>query len=152
MHDESWPNVATSLFCGAIPHAGHTCAWVTSGEAVVANIHSTLAYRELVRAAIAEGLLSSTIDIDVAAERIAHQHEFVLGRRSEDFPTRCFSAHVSEQLFKASLRVERELLPDWHNASVLRRDFDAAHDSSLCSTDTAQVLRDPLWQEWFSRF
>jgi hypothetical protein len=148
MHDEAWPSVAASLFCGAIPHAPHTCASV-SRTATIANIHSTLAYRELALAAIDEGLLSSTIDIDVAAKRIARQHELVLGRRSEDFPTRCLSAHVSDQLFQASLRVERELLPDWHDASVLRRDFDAALKSSLCSTDTAQVLRDPLWQTWY---
>ena len=149
MHE---PRMVARFYCEAVPHAPHACAYAEDIERPRRiNQHSTLAYRELAHAALSGGLLHNFTDIDVVAMRVGHRHEIVHGESLDSLPKRCLSSNSSEKLLEASLVAEQQLLPEWHNAAALRLDFEAASNTSLCSVDTAEVLRDRRWQTFFSQ-
>ena len=142
------PGLVARFYCEAVPHAPHACSHAERNKLPRMNKHSTLAYRELAHAAISAGLTNFT-NINLVAMRVAHWHGIVHGQSPASLPKRCLSANSSEKLLEASLRAEQQLLPEWHDAAALRLDFKAASTTSLCSVDTAEVLRDRRWDSFF---
>ena len=69
-----------------------------------------------------------------------------------DLPRQCLSKENMATLLQLSLKEESELLPRFFQSAEgeakLREDFLLASNTSLCSLDVDEVLRDELWKDF----
>jgi hypothetical protein len=102
--------------------------------------------------AVDRGLLNQTkFDRPLVVRSIEQYHKKKLGSRP--LPLECMDQVSLEAFLAESLRMERELVPDFYAAheEQHRKNFwDAAAKNKFCSVNTTAVLIDPDWLSLFA--
>jgi hypothetical protein len=156
-HDNSYGGLSESFYCHVLPNAQHACDVVRrSPNATRSNERSELDYSNLAYGAFRAGLvqIDSQKRLDQVTSACQNRQKNILYLTAADFPRICLPSETLELLWNMSLAYEQALFPDaseskYLGAHSLRKDFDEASKTSLCTVDVQAILADLKWQEFF---
>ena len=84
------------------------------------------------------------------ADGIKQFHWQQLVKAKLPLPLECESEKGLDALLEESIRIERELVPNFFNETDLRHEFDlAVKQRKYCSVNATAVLGDPEWRRMF---
>lgn len=161
-------SLLTQFLCDALDGADYACARSRERdfavEETVLNAREAAAVPSMYYDALATTAAEAGLIDEVAFQRkevrnaIQLHQEETLGLTADDLPEVCPSREDLETLYERSLEMERlympSLLSDEAEGDLEHRDgFEAkVADHSYCWVDTAAVLSDPQWQQFFAQF
>jgi hypothetical protein len=151
IHLESM-KVTSNFLCEILPNAPNTCqASLNQTEEKNANPSKSLDYQLIAVDAVDRGLLEqSKFNRTRVVQYLEQYHKEKL--ESRPLPLECMDQVSLEALLAESMRLERELVPDFYAAheEQHRKNFwNAAAKNKFCSVNTTAVLIDPDWLSLF---
>ena len=146
MHEWARCGPMHAFFCGALAplHLTATCARHPCDPAtnVAANEgHSSVGewwQTDVAAAAFAAGVLRGNVSMDAVRSVL---EPFSDEWRSETPPMQCVGDVTLHRLYETAREAEDELAPDWEPDVALGEAIRRAANTTLCSPDTAQLLR-----------
>jgi hypothetical protein len=92
---------------------------------------------------------------DALTMMIHKRQETTLNRTTQDFPMTCMSRDQAHVFLDISLRMEKEILPDYYASSngeqQHRREFEKSFQShQFCNVDVVKVVEDDSWRDFVS--
>lgn len=160
MHSKD-QSVRTTFLCdslfGAAPHACQVSKRRDKQKEneKISNKAQTLSYDMLTMAAesiIQARPMPKRHDIVLAAQRY---HERTLNQTEGDFPLMCPNQADMEAFLEKSMELEHKVLPAFYAGPEGEQNHRAAFGKAVkrqkyCHIDTATVLKDPRWKEFYT--
>jgi hypothetical protein len=147
-------NVTSNFLCEILPNAPNTCqASLNQTKQQSSNPSISMDYQLIAVDAYDRGLLDpSKFNRTQVVRKLEQHHKKKL--ESRPLPLECMDQVSLEAFLAESMRLERELVPDFYAAhkEQHRKNFwDAAGKNKFCSVNTTAVLIDPGWLEFFAQ-
>lgn len=144
-------DVIGTLFCDVLK-ATSSCKAIKEMPAPQVNPSKNMEYHLIATTAIDAGILKVSNRWS-RREVVADLEKFHLTElAAKPLPLECAEPRPLEALLDESLRLERELVPQFYNESLHRAEFAAAVDKNkYCSVDVYAILKDPEWLNFFAR-
>jgi hypothetical protein len=145
--------VTSNFVCEILPNAANACQASLNQTKQNFNPSSQMDYQLIAVDAVDRGLLGkSKLDRGRVVQTIKQYHKKELGSRP--LPLECMDQVSLEAFLAESMRLERELVPEFYAAheEQHRKNFwNAAAKNKFCSINTTAVLIDPDWLSLFAR-
>jgi hypothetical protein len=122
-------SLSVNFFCHTIGNSseGETCKRTKLQKEKRQNRRATnFEYVRLVLAARKQGLLKEGVDLVRAAALAEAFHETDHNLTMKNFPLDCLEQELVDVLWEASLKEEREMVPDWHLREGGEAEFEMA--------------------------
>lgn len=162
LHSPGVDSAVTNFICNALPGARQSCLASREQDArkteeTKSNPSLTTMYDTLVMAADERGLIPDSSRLNrraVTMQALSH-HETTLNETYRDFPLVCPQQIEYEGFLNKSLLLEQKVLPDFFHSAFgevehIKQFWEAANKGKFCHIDTATVLEDPHWVDFFS--
>jgi hypothetical protein len=150
--------VTSNFVCEILPNATNACQASlnqSSKKQITKNPSIKLDYHLIAVDAVDRGLLGrrgTQLDRQKVVQTLEKYHKKKRGSRP--LPLECMDQVSLEAMLAESMRLERELVPDFYAAheEQHRNDFwNAAAKNKFCSVNTTAVLIDPGWLSLFEK-
>jgi len=152
-------DVAGNFFCNIVPEAAEMCKYMRmrdKDKTKYVNISKDfLVYEELAKKLHRKGVLhiQNSKDVLKVAKSLERHNE--MREDKADLKMKCLPKDVLEDLLERSLRIEKELFPDFfaspNGEAALRSDFENQAKTKLCSIDVKKMLNNLEWQTFFRK-
>jgi hypothetical protein len=146
--------VTSNFLCEILPNAPNTCqASLHQTNQQSSNPSISMDYQLIVVDAVDRGLLDqSKFNRPQVVRNLEQHHKQRL--ESRPLPLECMDQVTLEAFLVESMRLERELVPDFyasHEEQHRKNFWNAAAKNKFCSVNTTAVLIDPDWLSLFAQ-
>jgi hypothetical protein len=144
--------IISNFICEILPNATNSCkASLNQSKQEIKNPSTPLDYQSIALDAVEYGLLNRSTLNGHVVRALEKYHSKKL--ESRPLPLECMDRVSLEAFLAESMRLERELVPDFyaaHEEQHRKQFWNAAAENKFCSVNTTAVLIDPDWLSLFA--